>query len=83
MASKLGVSVHLLCTLPHRISNLKKIECQALPAAPETPFESRVPREVETKITRWVRFQYTEELGDMQVWFIDIIILETRVTQNS
>ena len=27
----------------------------------------RVPREVESKITQWVRFQYTEQLSDMQV----------------
>ena len=27
----------------------------------------RVPRQVESKITQWVRFQYTEELDDMQV----------------
>ena len=30
-------------------------------------FGNRVPRNVESKITQWVRFQHSEELNDDQV----------------
>ena len=30
------------------------------------PSPCRVPRHVESKVTQWVRFQYTEQLSDSQ-----------------
>jgi hypothetical protein len=47
-----------------------------------TFFGRRVPREVETQVTQWIRFQHTEDLADSQVSIWHSFVAGSRMTRK-